>query len=273
MKVNDKNMFEDLNNSMTSNFINQSSTFIVSDKENLEIITLYLEKLNNLVSLYNQLYNANDKDKDEYDSFNEKKNSTNNDNNEDGIFNLSHDISTAFTENTNTKLNYNHYNNKNNNNTHHNSNKSDLIFNPHITILEYLSNYIEIEDKILNLFGKINKENMNNEDLQKHEILIGKFNKLWGAHQNTWNQEMWELYNSIRQKYDEASISRSLNESIFHLTQNLDEMSDNNASFLKEIDNELEISKIKIRDLKSLNESDDQQKEEKFVCGKNCIIY
>jgi hypothetical protein len=59
-----------------------------------------------------------------------------------------------------------------------------------------MSEYINLEDKILSLIEFLSEEPINPGQIQE---LSNTFNQYWGEYQDTWNEEYWEVYNLFRQ--------------------------------------------------------------------------
>jgi hypothetical protein len=61
---------------------------------------------------------------------------------------------------------------------------------------EFMSEYINLEDKILEKFDLIS--NMKDVDSNQMNQLTDKFNENWGDFQDTWEKESWDVYYTYR---------------------------------------------------------------------------
>jgi hypothetical protein len=61
---------------------------------------------------------------------------------------------------------------------------------------EFMSEYINLEDKILEKFDVIS--NMKEVDSKQMTELTEKFNEYWGDFQDTWDKESWDVYYTYR---------------------------------------------------------------------------
>jgi hypothetical protein len=61
---------------------------------------------------------------------------------------------------------------------------------------EFMSEYIDLEDKILNLMNKISQGS--EVDAEQMESLTNTFNKYWGDFQDEWSDDYWDVYNMYR---------------------------------------------------------------------------
>jgi hypothetical protein len=82
-----------------------------------------------------------------------------------------------------------------------------------IKLNEFICEYIDLEDKILNLMEKLSQANTeNNPDLM--EGITFTFNKYWGDYQDEWSDEYWDVYNMFRHVNDKELFSQ-LNKKTF----------------------------------------------------------
>lgn len=88
---------------------------------------------------------------------------------------------------------------------------------------EFMSEYINLEDKILEKFDYIS--NMKDVDSNHMNLLTDKFNDNWGDFQDTWNKESWDVYYTYRGIKD-----KNLNNGLMKKGGNLfeDSFEDNN---------------------------------------------
>lgn len=143
----------------------------------------------------------------------------------------------------------------------------------------YLNSYIDLEDKLLILFGKISKDDLKDANQKSRlETLLLKFNLLWGSHQNTWSDDVWETYYKQRGNYEEISVDKSLNYSLLEIE--VDENKKKTDYFpmetaLNMIDDDL--SKLEIKTVSNSKQIDNKTNENKnentrFICGKSCVF-
>lgn len=91
-------------------------------------------------------------------------------------------------------------------------------------LTEFMSEYIDLEDKILNLMQKLSQCPIENN--QTMEELTNTFNKYWSDYQDTWSDDYWEVYNMFRH-IDDKELFFQMNKKAFNNSsqeENLEKM-------------------------------------------------
>jgi len=96
--------------------------------------------------------------------------------------------------------------------------KSPILQNQKLN--RFIAEYIDLEDKILNTFNNISITGPENE--KKMDELTDVFNVYWSKFQDTWEEDMWSIYNMYR-NLNEKDSKEEYNKNNF--------ISSNNAEF------------------------------------------
>jgi hypothetical protein len=141
--------------------------------------------------------------------------------------------------------------------------------------------YIQLEDKLISLFGAVQVSDSDNDKDGYYEKLTEEFKKYWTDYQDTWSDEYWKIYNKHRDSNDNLNsltTSESTIEEDFEKLKKQRRVANKigseeqddvdlfmNSLFLKKIDDEI--------DKNQENRLVKEKKDEKKRGCVDCIVF
>jgi hypothetical protein len=77
---------------------------------------------------------------------------------------------------------------------------------------EFMLEYVNLEDKILDMFDTLVTKKVNKISKKQLENLVNQFNQCWGVYQDTWGDATWLIYENTKKKDKKVNINSYLEE-------------------------------------------------------------